>query len=58
MGCSCHISPPCSYCIEKQECIECSELVHPDEASYIQATADDEYGLLCEKCTKKYKEDK
>lgn len=48
--CSCHINPPCSYCMEKEACIVCGEPVHPDEAEYIQKAADDEYGPLCQKC--------
>lgn len=53
MGCTCHINPPCSYCMEKEECIICGELVHPDEAIYIQKAADDECGPICEECAKK-----
>ena len=49
-GCSCHINPPCSYCIEKVDCIVCGELVHPDEAHDVQTAADDMYGPLCQKC--------
>jgi len=54
--CSCHINPPCSYCTEKEECIGCGELIHPDEFNYIAKAADDEYGPLCDDCLKEYKE--
>lgn len=30
-GCSCHINPPCSYCVECVECPACSKIVHRDE---------------------------
>lgn len=53
MGCTCHINPPCSYCMAKEACIVCGELVHPDEAEYIQKAADDEYGPICQKCFEK-----
>jgi hypothetical protein len=39
--------------MEKEECIICGELVHPDEAIYIQKAADDECGPICEECAKK-----
>jgi hypothetical protein len=32
MGCSCHISPPCSYCLETYECAVCNEIKHPDDS--------------------------
>ena len=50
--CTCHINPPCSYCIEKVECCVCGDLVHPDEAEYIQKAADDVSGPICKKCMK------
>lgn len=52
-GCSCHISAPCSYCMEKVECVLCGELVHPDDAFYYLKAADDVYGPFCEECAKK-----
>lgn len=55
-GCSCHINPPCSYCMEKEECIICGELVHPSEAFYVQTAADDEYGPFCSKKCKEVSE--
>ena len=56
MGCSCHINPPCSYCMEKVECVGgCGEMIHPDEAFYEQTTADDEYGPFCKECFNKFK---
>jgi hypothetical protein len=30
--CSCHINPPCNYCVESYECVSCNEIKHPDEA--------------------------
>ena len=56
-GCSCHISAPCSYCIEKEECLNCGELVHPDEVFYIQVSADNEGGPYCEECARKWREE-
>lgn len=53
MRCTCFVNPPCSYCMEKEECIICGNLVHPDEARYVQKSADDEYGPICEACYKK-----
>lgn len=50
--CTCHINPPCSYCLEKVECL-CGELVHPDEAFYPRKAADDVYGPFCKECMKK-----
>lgn len=29
--CSCHINPPCNYCLEKYECEICHEFKHPDD---------------------------
>lgn len=31
MSCSCHINPPCSYCISSYECFECGEIRNSDE---------------------------
>jgi hypothetical protein len=31
MGCSCHINPPCNYCIESYECLACNSIYHPDD---------------------------
>ena len=56
MGCSCHVNPPCSYCVEKEECLNCGELVHPDDAEYIQTAVDAEGGPFCENCMKKREE--
>ena len=53
MGCSCHINPPCSYCMEKEECSNCGELGHPDDAEYIQVAVDHESGPFCKNCMKK-----
>ena len=50
MSCSCHINPPCSYCMAKEECVGCGELIHPDDSFEIQKAADDAYGPLCKKC--------
>jgi hypothetical protein len=33
--CSCHINPPCSYCLEKYECARCKEVIHPSESEPI-----------------------
>lgn len=44
---------PVAYERYKEECMKCvlcGELVHPDDAKYIQKAADDEYGPFCEKC--------
>jgi len=27
-GCTCHINPPCSYCVSHAECDVCGEIVH------------------------------
>lgn len=27
-GCSCHICPPCSYCMESVECPDCGRINH------------------------------
>lgn len=40
--CSCHISPPCHYCLSLQECPSCSEFV-PEL---------DEMFLVCSDCIK------
>ena len=48
--CTCHIDPPCSYCMEKVECCICDKLVHPDEALYLQESADDASGPICDRC--------
>lgn len=32
MSCTCHINPPCSWCADKYECVECGELKHPSES--------------------------
>lgn len=50
MECTCHISPPCEYCIEKVLCTECAEPVHPSKAYEV-----DEDNYCCEKC---YKEER
>ncbi|MCO1599854.1 hypothetical protein [Desulfosporosinus nitroreducens] len=50
--CTCHINPPCSYCLEKLECRGCGDLVHPDDADYIQDDCQ-EVGPFCEKCIDK-----
>ena len=52
--CTCHINPPCGYCLEKVECCICGGLVHPDEALYIQKSADDESGPICDECAENY----
>ena len=51
--CTCHINPPCSYCLGKLECIGCGDLVHPDDADYIQESPDREVGPFCDKCMDK-----
>lgn len=47
--CSCHISPPCNYCMETFECSGCGQLVHPDEGD----RHDVEDGTFCDKCFEK-----
>ena len=39
--CSCHISPPCSYCTSRCECSKCGKIVGEDEVN------DDS---VCEQC--------
>jgi hypothetical protein len=48
MSCSCHISPPCNYCMEKYECCRCGEFKHPSDSSPYQAGTDER--LLCTEC--------
>lgn len=52
--CYCHINPPCSYCLEKEECVICGVMVHPDVSEYLLKSADDAYGPICPKCYKEY----
>ncbi len=33
-GCSCHISPPCSYCESLAECETCGKFLPQDEMAY------------------------
>lgn len=39
--CSCHITPPCSWCVECYECEKCGEIRHPSEY---------EEGPICRVC--------
>lgn len=45
--CSCHISPPCGYCMDKYECIKCGEFKHPDESEEHQVNNE---GSVCNEC--------
>lgn len=54
-GCRCNDAYE-AYKEDSEVCIRCGELVHTDEAEYVQKVADDEYGPLCKKCYEKYKE--
>jgi hypothetical protein len=49
MSCSCHINPPCSYCVETYECQKCGEIKHPDDSPI-------EEGELCSECFEKTQE--
>lgn len=31
MSCHCHITPPCSCCVETYECVGCGLICHPEE---------------------------
>ena len=43
-GCSCHIAPPCSYCVAHSECALCNNIVLND----YMVELNDEW--VCEKC--------
>jgi formylmethanofuran dehydrogenase subunit E len=30
MSCSCHIAPPCGFCMEHHECHQCGDVTHED----------------------------
>jgi hypothetical protein len=49
MSCSCHINPPCSYCVETYECRGCGELKHPQQhGQWWHAGTSDYY---CDRCS-------
>lgn len=50
MGCSCHISPPCSYCLGLYDCIKCGNTFHEDEDEPTLTTENDP---LCYECALK-----
>ena len=43
-GCSCHVSPPCSYCLNRCECAGCEKSDYQDDMHEIHGD------LFCEEC--------
>ena len=43
-GCSCHISPPCGWCLAHVECHKCGGLLHEDVA---EAVDEEFYHEVC-----------
>ena len=52
--CSCHISPPCDFCVEHIECDECGQLVCRDKAEEMTNTTTKETVFMCPDCASKY----
>lgn len=53
-SCSCHISPPCSYCLESWECALCIEIEHPDEGGELfDETENSDQEFMCSRCCRK-----
>ena len=50
MGCYCHLNPPCSYCMEKEECLSCGEPVHPDESHSLDMADEAPIEPFCKSC--------
>lgn len=48
-GCSCHISPPCSYCVSHSECSLCEDFFLIDDMTEFEDS------LICEDCAIKAK---
>lgn len=48
MSCSCHINPPCNWCVESYECGGCGKIRHPQEHGQ---SFDTEYeSCYCDSC--------
>ncbi len=46
-GCSCHINPPCSYCLNTYECVRCLKLRNKDDdGMHVDHNGD----LICNDC--------
>jgi hypothetical protein len=43
-ACSCHINPPCDYCLECRECVVCGNIKHETEMEYLDEL--DEYHCI------------
>ena len=42
-GCSCHIRPPCGFCLANVECHKCGNMLHEDVAEDIDGEFYHEY---------------
>lgn len=51
MSCSCHISQPCSYCVESYECSVCNKIFHPDDRGMVDI--DPPGNVCCQVCYNK-----
>lgn len=48
MSCSCHISPPCTWCENSQECDQCNNIYHKSETEWYQAGTEGD--IICQDC--------
>jgi len=47
-GCSCHVSPPCRFCVETYECEQCHCRVIGEDQDELAAS-----NQLCDECLEK-----
>ena len=52
--CSCHINPPCGFCVTHIECEKCGQLVCEDKAEEMTDTRTKEVVRMCPDCASKY----
>lgn len=44
-GCSCHLHPPCDYCVETQDCEQCGDRYDTDDLTEVRPDV-----FVCETC--------
>jgi len=48
--CACHVSPPCSFCVDHTECEICGQKVCIDKAEEVMDNKDGSKILICPDC--------
>ncbi len=46
MGCSCHINPPCPYCLQSYVCEKCNRDLNTEDVAISKYCA----AIVCEEC--------